>query len=98
MAILKGLGSVASVSGWKAQARKAAKAAGMEFDALAPTSNPSQSKEPKSTTLERKSQSVNLERPVIKDASDRAVLFGMPRRKFGVRRGKFLLSNLFGEC
>jgi hypothetical protein len=98
MAILKGLGSVASVSGWKAQARKAAKAVGMEFDALAPTSNPAQSKEPKSTSLERKSQPVNLERLAIKDASDRAVLFGMPRRKFGVRRGKFFLSNLSGEC
>jgi hypothetical protein len=80
---------VASVSGWKAQVRKAAKNVGKEHIAsLNPSSGSSTALQPKPDVTDRKPQQITLERPAIKDASDRRVLFGLPRRRFSVLGGK----------
>ena len=92
MAVLKGLGAVASVSGWKAQVRKAAKVAGLDDIAVlepgdkarVPAPEP-QVKPHAKPFIERKAQPITFQRPYIRDTIEKGLLFGLPRRKFGVR-------------
>ena len=86
MTELKGLGAIASVSGWKAIVRKAANSAGMDGIAkLAPKSNSSDTKQARKAVSSKKSANNS------KDAADCDVLFGMPRRSFAVRAGKLVV-------
>jgi hypothetical protein len=88
MPVLKGLGAIASVSGWKAQVRKAATSVGLDqVAAIAPNTNSVSVQQPKTTPLDRKQKPITFERPAIKDTTDRDVLFGKPRRRFSVRGG-----------
>ena len=84
--VLKGLGAVASVSGWKALVRKAAKHVGKEdIAALNPGSGSTGATETKSPVKIKKPPPVTLlGKPVIMHAIDRGVLFGLPRKRFSV--------------
>ena len=90
MTELKGLGAIASVSGWKAIVRKAANSAGM--DGIAKLA-------PKSSSIETKQtrKSVSSKKSANKEATDCDVLFGMSRRRFAVRGGKIglMISVVF---
>jgi hypothetical protein len=92
MAILKGLGAVASISGWKALVRKAAKDIGnADLAALNAGRNAGIKLQRKSNTSERtKTKAAALEKPTIKEKSDRGVLFGLPKKEFSVLGGKRL--------
>jgi hypothetical protein len=92
MAILKGLGAVASISGWKALVRKAAKDTGnADLAALNAGRNAGIKLQRKSNTSERtKTKPAALEKPTIKEKSDRGVLFGLPKKEFSVLGGKSL--------
>ena len=80
---LKGLGAIASVSGWKALVRKAANSAGMEDIAtLAPKSILTETKQPRKVLASKKSHN--------RETTDSGVLFGMSRRRFAVRKGKLV--------
>jgi hypothetical protein len=88
MTVLKGLGAVASVSGWKAQVRKAAINVGKEeIASLNVRSNTAPAPQTKQSSPERPHKPVALEKPIIKDASDLGVLFGLPRRRFAILGG-----------
>jgi hypothetical protein len=96
MSVLKGLGAVASVSGWKAQVRKAAMISGNEDVA---SLNPNAKATPTTTPAtvrkspEKKAKPSVPKIPEVKDSSDQTVLFGMPRKKFAVHGGKYTYND-----
>ena len=85
--VLRGLGAVASVSGWKAVVRKAARNVGKEDIALMnPGSKPTTiQRSPRITEQVTKPQS--LKHPEIKEETDKHVLFGSPTKAFAVIGG-----------
>jgi hypothetical protein len=93
MEVLKGLGATASVSGWKSQVRRAARSIGQaEIAALNPYASGSAPPVPIIVSTSSKS---HLERPLIREMTEKGLLQGLPRRKFAVRRSKEVADRIF---
>jgi hypothetical protein len=64
MSVLKGLGAIASVSGWKAQIRKMAKERGLDELAVAGPGGPTTAPKPKASPEQDKTPKIKPEQPV----------------------------------
>ncbi len=105
MAPLKGLGSVASISGWKAIVRKAAKDAGQDrLVTLNAGRNAGiklnrrakeETKESQPQSLQQGYQEVSISKVRPSETSDRGGIHGISKNKFWVANGKCSLPCVF---